>query len=48
MKTRVEYLNEELRLDPPGSLVLGFGTSSRTERVDLIDEDGTGGVEAGL
>ena len=28
--------------------MLGFGASSRTERVDLVDEDGARGVEPGL
>jgi hypothetical protein len=39
---------QELGLDSPGSFVLRLGSSSRTQRVNLVDEDGTWGVKSGL
>ncbi len=42
------HLDKEFRFDPAGSLMLRLGTSARAKRVNLVNEDGTRGVEPSL
>ena len=42
------HLHEEFRLDPPAGLVFAVTPSPAANGVDLINEDGAGGIVASL